>query len=117
MFEWLMLFFTPVAVVPDAKPTQKDVIGLVAAEVSYSALLHGSPLAPVGPVNPEVDHKDCLTCGGTGKVPSGDGQGWTKCANYRPKSTSGTAPIMKLQERPLPVVTTGTITKSGTIVK
>lgn len=117
MFEWLMLFFAPAVVVPNAKPPQRDVIGLVAAEVSYAALLHGSPLAPVGPVNPEVDHKDCLTCGGTGKVPSGDGQGWTKCPDYRPKSKSGTAPVMKLQERPLPAVVTGTTSKSGTSVK
>lgn len=69
----LLWFFIPVAT--DAA-TQKDYIGVVAAEAAYVALLPDTaPVAPT-PVTPDPN---CPTCRGVGKVPSGDGQGWSKC--------------------------------------
>jgi hypothetical protein len=78
MFDWLMLLLAPV--MPNATPPEKDYIGVVAAEVAYAALLPSAP--PVAPK--PVDPKNCSTCGGTGKVRTGDGQGWTKCPTCQP---------------------------------
>ena len=77
---WLAAFFAPTpAPVTYAEPPKKVYIGMVAAEVAYSAALPSS-----APVKPLVDPKDCKTCNGTGKVRSGDGQGWTKCPTCQP---------------------------------
>lgn len=102
MFEWLMLLLAPL--VPNAAPTETNYIGMVAAETAYSALLSGT--TPVKPT--PVDPKDCTTCKGTGKVRSGDGQGWTKCPTCQPMQMQklDSAPSMKLQVQPLPPVKT-----------
>ena len=102
MFEWLMLLLAPL--VPNATPTETNYIGMVAAETAYSALLSGTTPVKPTPVNP----KDCTTCKGTGKVPSGDGQGWTKCPTCQPMQMQklDSAPSMKLQVQPLPPVKT-----------
>jgi hypothetical protein len=76
MFEWLFFIFAPL--VPDATPP-KDYIGVVAAEAAYAALLPDA-----APVKPKVPTKDCKTCKGLGKVPSGDGHEWTKCPDCDP---------------------------------
>lgn len=76
MFEWLFFFFAPV--LPDATP-KKDYIGVVAAEAAYASLLPDA-----APVKPKVPTKDCKTCKGLGKVPSGDGHEWTKCPDCDP---------------------------------
>lgn len=73
MIEWVLLFFAPV--VPYAAP-QKDSVGMVAAEAAYAALLPDTP--KVKPV-PDAPDPNCPSCKGSGRVPSGDGQGWSKC--------------------------------------
>jgi len=84
MFEWLLLLLTVPAQVTYAEPPQKDYLGMVAAEVAYASLLPNAP-----PVKPQpVDPKNCPTCKGAGKVPSGDGQGWTKCPTCTPISVN-----------------------------
>lgn len=81
MFEWLFMLFTPV--VPYAAPAPApDYIGMVAAEAAYAALLpvQAQPdKPPVRPIDP-----NCPTCKGKGKVPSGDGQGWSNCPTCQP---------------------------------
>lgn len=73
MFDWLFVLLAPL--VPYAEPAPRpDYVGVVAAEAAYSALLPDA-----APVKPKVPTKDCTTCNGTGRVRSGDGQGWTKC--------------------------------------
>lgn len=76
MFEWLFLIFTPL--MPDAAPKQ-DYVGVVAAEAAYTAM---APEREV--VKPKVPTKDCKTCGATGRVRTGDNQGWTKCPDCDP---------------------------------
>ncbi|NDD52536.1 hypothetical protein EBZ39_01435 [bacterium] len=93
MFNWIMTWFVALFswAVPHANiPPHKDYIGVVAAEVAYAATLASRvPDAP-----PRVDPKNCATCGGTGRVPSGDGQGWTKCPACQSKSAvAPVAPI------------------------
>lgn len=75
-----------------AAAPQKDYIGLAAAEVAYSALLtHGAP-----PVKPKVPRSKCTKCGGTGRVRSGDDQGWTKCPDCEPDPAAPSAqPVLK----------------------
>lgn len=94
MFEWLFVLLAPV--VADAPQPQKDYIGVVAAEAAYSALLSGSTPSKPTPVDP-----NCPTCKGAGRIPSGDGQGWTKCPTCQPMATPGPLPSMRLQTRPL----------------
>jgi len=90
MFNWLFVLLTFFGWgLSHAIPPKKDYIGVVAAEAAYSALLPSrSPVKP-----PLVDPKDCPTCKGAGKVPSGDGQGWTKCPTCQPTSVSADAEI------------------------
>jgi hypothetical protein len=73
-----------------ATTPRQDYIGVVSAEAAYASLLPGS--APVNPPKP-VDPKNCPTCGGTGKVRTGDGQGWTKCPTCQPASDA--KPVLK----------------------
>jgi hypothetical protein len=76
MFEWLFILLAPV--LPDATP-QKDYIGVVAAEAAYASLVPEEKV-----VKPKVPTKDCKNCKGLGKVPTGDGLGWTKCPECDP---------------------------------
>lgn len=86
--EWLLalLFGAPV--------TPPDYVGQVAAEAAYSSMLPGSTVDTPDdrPVNP-----NCKTCNGTGRVRSGDGQGWSKCPECFPR-----AAIMTNPEAPMP---------------
>lgn len=95
LFLWLIAFFfspTPAAVYADAPKT--DYIGVVAAEAAYSAALPGSaPVKPKPPIDP-----NCKTCKGTGKIPSGDGLGWSPCPTCQAELE--VAPSMKLQKSP-----------------
>lgn len=72
MFDWLLFL------VPPAAPPQRDYVGLVAAEVAYASL--DAPDIE----KPKVPTKDCKTCNGTGRVRTGDDQGWTKCPDCEP---------------------------------
>lgn len=84
MFEWLFALLTSLfsLVQPYAEaPPQKDYVGLVAAEAAYSALLPDT-----APVKPKVPTKDCTTCKGTGRVPTGDSNNpWTRCPDCEGK--------------------------------
>lgn len=85
MFKWLTAVITfvlsllPPGVTNENTAPQKDYIALVASEAAYSALLPDKT-----PVKPKVPTKDCTTCNGTGRVRTGDGQGWTKCPDCDP---------------------------------
>jgi len=73
MFKWLAallaLLFSASGV------DTQDYVGHVAAEAAYSALLSAG-----SPSKPKVPTKDCTTCKGTGRVPTGDSNHpWTKC--------------------------------------
>ena len=81
MFEWLFILLAPV--LPDAA-TQKDYIGVVAAEAGYAALVPAEKV-----VKPKVPTKDCKTCDGLGKVRTGDGHSWTKCPDCDPNLDGG----------------------------
>jgi len=85
MFEWLFVLLSPVLPYADAQP-QKDYVGLAAAEAAYSALIPDT-----APVKPKVPTKDCTTCKGTGRVRTGDNQGWTKCPDCDPELGQGTS--------------------------
>lgn len=83
MFERIVALFLALFswVLPHADTTpKKDCVGLVAAEAAYSALLPDA-----APVKPKVPTKDCTTCNGTGRVRTGDDQGWTKCPDCEGK--------------------------------
>jgi len=89
MFEWLFLLFTPA--VPYAAPAPaEDYVGLVAAEAAYTTLLPVTPEpdepTPSRPIDP-----NCPTCKGKGKVPSGDGQGWSNCPTCQPLNAPAAA--------------------------
>lgn len=84
----LLFFFTPV--VANAAP-KKDYVGLVAAEAAYVALLPDA--APVDP-QPVTPDPNCPTCRGVGKVPSGDGQGWSKCPTCMTPNPRDAAPAL-----------------------
>lgn len=88
--EWLLaLLFGAGAATADTP----DYVGQVAAEVAYSAARVESDPAP----KPKVDTKDCTTCNGTGRVRTGDGQGWTKCPDCEPKSEVPQPPRAEMQ--------------------
>lgn len=78
MFDWLLLLVSPVNT--HAEPPKKDLVGVVAAEAAYSALLVNA-----APVKPLVDTKDCKRCNGAGRIRSGDGLEWTDCPDCEPK--------------------------------
>lgn len=82
MYEWLLTLLTFVS--PNVAPSQ-DYIGVVSAEAAYAAFVPSKKeVTPDKPIDP-----NCPTCKGVGKIPSGDGQGWTKC----PTCQGGTAAI------------------------
>ena len=69
----------------NAPTTQKDYVGVVAAEAAYASLLDsGTTPEAVTPEKKKGPQKDCKTCNGTGRVRSGDKQGWTKCPDCEP---------------------------------
>jgi hypothetical protein len=74
MFDWLFVLLTPMAA-----PPQADYVGALAAEAAYVSLQPAKPVKPT-PINPA----DCKTCKGTGRVRTGDDQGWTKCPDCQP---------------------------------
>jgi hypothetical protein len=78
-------------------PPQTDYIGMVAAEAAYAAIVYKT--APVTPK--PVDPKNCPTCGGTGRVKTGDGQGWTKCPTCQP-ITEPAKPVLPSTAPPKP---------------
>jgi hypothetical protein len=78
MFDWLFLLLSPV--MPHAEPPKQDLVGVVAAEAAYTSLRRDDT-----PAKPKVPTKDCTTCNGTGKVRTGDNQGWTKCPDCEPE--------------------------------
>lgn len=72
MFNWLLALIA--FLFPFNFSDDTDYTGDVAAEAAYASLLSGpSVVKPKGPT------KDCTTCNGTGRVRTGDDQGWTKC--------------------------------------
>jgi hypothetical protein len=73
MFDWLFVLLTPSEVQPP-----RDYVGHVAAEVAYLSLTQTDV------EKPKVPTKDCKTCNGTGRVRTGDDQGWTKCPDCEP---------------------------------
>lgn len=92
MFEWFFLLFAPI--LPMTPPA--DYVGQVAAEAAYAALLPDNVVKPDTPPDP-----NCKTCEGTGRVRSGDGQGWTKCPTCQPLALKSAPPF---HPAPLPDV-------------
>ena len=87
MYEWLFFLLAPVApVMSNATPTE-DYVGVVAAEVAYSSLLPSR----VEQDNKPVIDPNCPTCKGTGRVRSGDDQGWSKCPTCQPITSEAPA--------------------------
>lgn len=73
MFKWLLallaLFF------PVVSRDNTDYGGKIAAYAAYASLQ-----TTAAPVKPKVPTKDCTTCKGTGRVPTGDSNHpWTRC--------------------------------------
>lgn len=81
MFAWLTSLLTFFAgLFSAAAPAPEHDYGPeVSVEMAYSALM---PRPVV--TKPKVPQKDCKTCNGTGRVRSGDDQGWTKCPDCEP---------------------------------
>lgn len=101
MAKWLLFIAALLGIgVKHVKPHQEDYIGLVAAEAAYASLIRAA--TPVTPA-PPVDPKNCPTCGGTGRVKTGDGQGWTKCPTCKP-ITEPAKPVMPMTVPPKPDV-------------
>lgn len=91
MWKFILWVLALLAGTPHAPTTQKDYIGLVAAEAAYSSLI---PAA--APTKPKVPQSECKTCNATGRVRTGDDQGWTKCPDCEPdKDGTGTKPVLK----------------------
>ena len=84
---FLLSLTQPAALQPD------DYVGPVAVEFAYAA---AQPTA--APVKPKVPTSECKNCNGTGRVRTGDGQGWTKCPECEPDlkidPTSNTVPVL-----------------------
>jgi hypothetical protein len=70
---WELVVYILSLVNPLAEPPG-DYIGPVAAEAAYAAAQ-----TSVTPAKPKVPTSECTNCNGTGRVRTGDGQGWTKC--------------------------------------
>lgn len=88
---WLASFFaaaTPATDYGAVNAPKTDYIGVVAAEAAYAAALPGSaPVKPKPPIDP-----DCKTCKGKGKIPSGDGLGWSPCPTCQAEDAAPAAP-------------------------
>lgn len=99
---WLLLLLTPeqpAQVQYGAAPAQ-DFVGVVAAEAAYTTFAPEKPKPA-----PNIDPKNCPTCKGAGRVPSGDGQGWTKCPTCKGGKTD-LAPVSDLPPAVVPQATT-----------
>lgn len=70
MWKWLLALFLSLGI---STSTQPDYVGTMAVEAAYASLI------PVRLTVKPVKTEDCKTCGGTGRVRTGDDQGWTKC--------------------------------------
>jgi hypothetical protein len=80
--EWLLALLFGAGAASADQTT--DYVGPVAAEAAYAAMQVDTNPAP----KPKVDTKDCTTCKGTGRVRTGDDQGWTKCPDCEDKSAA-----------------------------
>lgn len=85
---WLLSLISPAPAVPPV-----DYVGAVAADVAYASM---APAA--APTKPKVPRSECKTCDGTGKVRTGDDQGWTKCPDCEPDTGAPTALKVKSPE-------------------
>lgn len=85
-FGWLASFLAFIGSFFNGHGQEQDFVGVVAAEAAYVTLL---PAGTV-PSKPKVDPKNCKTCNGTGRVRTGDDQGWTKCPDCQPMNDEQT---------------------------
>lgn len=90
MYKWLTWFLTFIAGLLYVAPTEKDYVGVVAAAFAYATLLPDT-----APVKPKVPQSECKTCGGTGRVRTGDDQSWTRCPDCEPDGGTGNRPVLK----------------------
>lgn len=90
MFEWLWLLIFPVAPVMNHAAPPEDYVGVVACEAAYASLL---PASVEPKPKPPIDPKNCPTCKGTKRVPTGDSNNpWTKCPTCQPVSAAPVGP-------------------------
>lgn len=89
MLKWLFALLA--FLFPASQVSEHDYVGRIAAEAAYSSLL---PTA--APSKPKVPTKDCTTCNGTGRVRTGDDQGWTKCPDCEGTPTGDALPEVPL---------------------
>lgn len=101
MVEWVVILmgqFFP--------PAHKDHIGPLAVEAAYVSV---QPAAPVK--KKKVNTADCNTCKGTGRVRTGDDQGWTKCPDCEPGAS---AEMLLPDKKEAPVVPKAAVTPVDT---
>lgn len=71
----LLLFAFIWPFTPEVKVDKTDYIGTIASYAAYAGMK-----ATGNSPKPKVPTKDCTTCNGTGKVPTGDSNHpWTDC--------------------------------------
>ena len=95
---WLLALLTPDQVGQvqyGATPTQ-DFVGVVAAEAAYTTFAPEKPKPA-----PNIDPKNCPTCKGAGRIPTGDDQGWMKCPTCK-GGKSELAPVSNLPPATVP---------------
>jgi hypothetical protein len=96
MYEWLFYLLAPAAPVTIyAAPQPEDHVGVVAAQAAYVTLLDTRVEPEPAPTPSRPIDPNCKTCRGKGKVPSGDGQGWTKCPTCQAEAAD-VAPTPKI---------------------
>lgn len=78
MWKWLLALLLALTA---ATQTQPDYVGTMAVEAGYASLL------PSKVTVKKPNTADCKTCNGTGRVRSGDDQGWTKCPDCQSGDT------------------------------
>jgi hypothetical protein len=101
MLKWLLAMLALLFPINFSDDT--DYTGEVAAEAAYASLLP-DPTA----VKPKGPTKDCKTCNGTGRVRTGDDQGWTKCPDCEgiPGATPWEEAPPKAEPTPTPTIKT-----------
>lgn len=105
MYEWVVMLLTPVVpyAAPAPEPPVEYYVGVVAAEAAYATLPTGVPVPPPPAPAPPVDPKNCPTCKGTGRVPTGDSNNpWTKCPTCQPSNAPAELPKAKVTLPPGP---------------
>lgn len=106
MESWMyILLFSPVVpyAAPAPYPPVEYYVGVVAAEAAYATLPTGVPVPPPPPAPAPVDPKNCPTCKGTGRVPTGDSNNpWTKCPTCQPSAAPAELPRAKVTLPPGP---------------